>query len=1436
MSIGLPLGLTGLAVGGGTASHGNISSQALPVQNVFGTVSSGISNAIRNATATTTSSPANLSIPAPVMQGSAARNAVAGAQSAITNLYPIPTPETVFLPGAVLGIPRVISHISIPIENVLRQTPAQPTLPGIQFTFALIARPQAIHPDELNVSNTTISNNKFVPVEANGITAFRPEIVSVIKYQPVYRGNSQSLTSVGKMIDVSYQARLLREETLHSIVKELEVANSTKNQFNDLVNSFQNSISSTEGTINFYARAIDEIQEIKKSLDIKDIAGNAFETPHYLTLIDFFEKKMKFPKTSFSIFSDTKILYQMVSDLREVIENYSFSLFDIHENGRQTDRDPVKINKAYQQPLGFRFSLDTIKSSQSSKNATDEKFFTDFGNSLPTDADNRIKLLLILLSKEMRVSKNLSQTDIGKTLLDNFNVIDVGNPFDNIIGVVGESIFVKPSGDKSLASVLTLDLGNNANVFPFEDKYIDNLDAKTTSVPGSNYFIDNILEVPNTKDGFNTNPFTQYIDLYSRKVNDTKAIIENLLELKESGAPLAPVSILQRFIASLRSASDGLVSSKGPNHDQAITVALYKLATTDRELKLMLFQFLCLTGISSLGSKDQKKIFERLAREFVDLRGLSYVKVSSKTRPELFGGSKEMYPYLEQLAKQIEERVLFLINGSTDASKQPLPTAFQKSPTTKTLKTADFAGSTNTETVKIGKNQTVNKGETHILTLKRGSVKGALLSATNATASSATNMIKEFVDIADRIEQAARTKGNPDSYVLSDGSGRTRYNQFSTSTILLLIFEICSNMVNKYTFTNFVKSRDHSDVTMEINTEATAFMQVVFDDFADKKAQNKTAAKVTTNKQANISAAANSVVTRNATGPAGSTALATSAGAHAISQFVSHNPGPSFMGSANAAPSLLLPNDSTFGSFARQSVSSIIAAPLNALPAYAQTAPIFSQMTLSPLLGVVNAVPHTTSILPRLATIIPLIPNLTQGIPDDLLNLKASVGNISAKIQDEDIMISNFLHIFSVIGNRLNQSKTRVQTFFNSKELNGLVSLLASANTYVTPQEQLKTLTNPEQVRTAAYLYKKILGSLNYHNLDNKERFLQSSPINKGIRNAMLSLCSEGSFREGELSDNRVKLVTVGIPSGMSKKLVERVSHQSINSNSFLNKQYDVIVINVYKRSQEFDDIIFKPQKFIFDLSVFPYETYNLNASVEEQFNRIVDRAKLLDFESLQNPKTINLETLKANQKYSFLRDDQKREMVRNHLISELLSLYIMLLTGIRVEEETFTAIDVSAYDHLTPQLRAMIGTWLKEEKRIDISDSEISALTHAKLPENALVGKAKVTDDILDIIKLVSYGNLAFNQKLISHKILTPKMFDRVFTLPIDIENFEVDVQKTLSTQSGKAAYEKNTFQNKISRITQDEKGKITSAVLKQRNKDDIIFEDYFVNIELVG
>ena len=1449
------MGLTGINIGSAIASSGNVTTQALPINSIFSSVVSAANSAVKNATnnsngATATKSQATsiFSIPqsitnALVSNGIAKENAypvpplpaypinktntgttlgnVAIAVGAIASGNPLPKnlsqPETSFL-----NISEAIKDKVLEVSGLIKEVIPVQTSTAVTLVEPTIKKREVFKPDELNISNFSIKNNEFVPTEQNGISKFRPEIISIVDFNPIYINKSNTLNANGKLIDITYQSKLLREESLLNIIKELQSNDVTKDTFNGIINNFKTQLDNTTKTINFYSKVVEQIETVKSGLSIKNIPVQYFDTVKFLTPIDFFNKKMLFPKTAFASFSDTKILYQLIHDLREIIENYSFSLFDITNTGRSNESSPTVINKVYKNVNLYRFDISTIRSFDTNKNATEIKFFTNFINALPSNIDDKIKILITILSKEIRTSKNLAKTDVKKQLFDNFKTNNIGSPYDNILGSVGDTIFIKPVGEDSISSLLLLNVNENSFVLPFESKYIDNNENnKITYIPGTSYFIDSILELVDDK--FNTDPMILFINRFTTKLNSAKTVIENLLELKNVNSKLNPNFIFKRFVQSLNESTNGIFSQKTINNDQVLITALFKAAANDKELKLMLFQFLCLSGIYSNSANDTKKIFENLAKELISLSSLSYLQFKDDKEKvlSLSIGKSNLFPFLNQLAKSIEEKVYNLINNISGIFQES--TDLQKSKPTSLLNVSTLVS----KAVIAGVNQATitqpSKTNGNIYTYKKGAISAALIDAINTTTNSSTNFIKEFVDISNAIDQEAQIQGNDETYTLTDDSGRTRYNFLSPSTILLIIFEILHDFANKYSFIDFIKSNESTELSIQIDNDLESYIHSIFDEILDKKLE------VPSGENTQVSKGV--VITNdNQSSVPGSTKMGTFVPTNDLSVYNAVAAGvASLKGISLANPT-------------NQKDSSFTAANVLA-PASLRNTVAFSSLGQNAFLGTTNT-PNPSSLIPKIAKLIPTALGTDVNlIPPIIISMRNSLNGIKTKVEEEDITIANVLHIFDIIGNRMQQMKDKITSFSNTGELGSIISFLRETNKTSTAEEQISTLTDEEQTRTAIYTYNKYLGKLNNNNSSNKDIFIQNYPLSAGIKNSLFSLLSEQDFRENEDLGNKIKLITIGIPTGMTKKITERINTQNINSRSFINNQFDLISIDVYKRSEIDENIIFLPQQFIFDLSIFPKENAYIDVSDLDRFDKIISKVNLIDLQ-FGNVNEINIDLIKNDEKYTFLSNDNKEKLVKNHLVSELMNLYIMFLSGIKLEEETFTKIDIaSRVSVIDEQFKKLISQYLIEVKGInDISfDDLFNAIfpvndTYRKKLEQTLRENNGITPDLFNLIKLLSFGNLMFQPNLLTHKILTPKIFDRTFTIPFNIENFKVDVQQTISTKSGRLAYQKNSFQQKIISTETDSNGQIISATLKPRTKNDFVFDDYFTTISLIG
>jgi hypothetical protein len=323
--------------------------------------------------------------------------------------------------------------------------------------------------------------------------------------------------------------------------------------------------------------------------------------------------------------------------------------------------------------------------------------------------------------------------------------------------------------------------------------------------------------------------------------------------------------------------------------------------------------------------------------------------------------------------------------------------------------------------------------------------------------------------------------------------------------------------------------------------------------------------------------------------------------------------------------------------------------------------------------------------------------------------------------------------------------------------------------------------------------------------------------------------CLSDEFYNKILSNSRVKLLVIGIPNGFSEKLVDRVTKSNINSENYKNLESDIITISVYKKNNFNDDIIYHPQQFTFDLSLFPKEIKNLKIDPKMNFDKLLTKFSLLDFSELGNFNGIEVDLSKilSDDKYSFMSFDQRKEMFKNHIVSYLLQTYIYLLTGLSFSEETFP---INSYKYLNP-------TTLSPEIETIIRDYYQLAIGRP-YPGDRAVSKilfdSQISDDIKDDVQLLLFGSNYAKPELIKEKVLTPKKFDRIFIIPINIDDFAVNVEETNQTTSGKRMFSKISYQKDLMEIKCG-----NNKILKENRefkKDAIIFDDLFVTIETNG
>jgi hypothetical protein len=459
------------------------------------------------------------------------------------------------------------------------------------------------------------------------------------------------------------------------------------------------------------------------------------------------------------------------------------------------------------------------------------------------------------------------------------------------------------------------------------------------------------------------------------------------------------------------------------------------------------------------------------------------------------------------------------------------------------------------------------------------------------------------------------------------------------------------------------------------------------------------------------------------------------------------------------------------------------------------------------------------------------------------------VGSVTGKINFEKSV--SFRTISSLL-TFLQDLRTSIQTFLSL--MSGSKLQINSIKAIINNPQITKFFFNEAQI----ILAKSQLDSINENILQSFDMDLNSSiaagglslltndsVIDENLRNALLTYFSTDSF----LSKNgdNLRILTVGVPWGFSRKLKEKVDLASIGKLAIKNKQTDVIKIKVYKKDLEYQDLIFKPLEYIFELSRFVPRSgilgqIKLGDKLDSIINNILTRDYSVEIIGTRAGLT-NAESVMDAQ-YGFLTTSQKKELIQNHVESYLYELYIKLLTGVNVAEDRFRidenneklVDDEFTKDLLSKHLSAILGIEVKK----DTIGGVLSGLSLGGASDKTMTGMTTVT---ALSSAFSSLETIYMDGEVLQRKILAPKTLERTFNIGVDPDDFELDLGEIYKTESGKDTFIKLLYQDRIIDI-ETQKAIFMGSLdvykhykIQQRNlsSNNIIFEKYFITIETV-
>lgn len=326
-------------------------------------------------------------------------------------------------------------------------------------------------------------------------------------------------------------------------------------------------------------------------------------------------------------------------------------------------------------------------------------------------------------------------------------------------------------------------------------------------------------------------------------------------------------------------------------------------------------------------------------------------------------------------------------------------------------------------------------------------------------------------------------------------------------------------------------------------------------------------------------------------------------------------------------------------------------------------------------------------------------------------NHLTSFNELSQRINDEQNRMRQMVLTVMNTLNNLGGSMKGVSNYLNSKE--SIVKLQQISAAVGRDPAVLQLLLNEQQIMLLASTADSLVTAYNsFQYVDNRNGYLNTANGGSTRANQELAILDEseippqmrealyGYFGTGDFASTRgsnKRIMTVGVPLGFAERLKQKVNIKNLKRQSFQNKQSDVLYVTVYKVDITNSDIIYKPIRYLFELSRFPTRfttSHWLPLKHKPTVTDIINSIPTQCYDSSPSNGTSNsissgieyASTAIANnagvkaaraafndESYSFLTSKQKAEILHNHVLSQLLEVYIKLMTGINVAEHSFT-------------------------------------------------------------------------------------------------------------------------------------------------------------------
>ena len=1184
--------------------------------------------------------------------------------------------------------------------------------------------------DEIEASQETLAG-KYVPIQLKGFSSLRPEILAVTDFSPAY-DDDLAIMPAGEKIEIFRQIQILRDFNVRQLLRELKRDPEAKRIIRAIEKRYDVMLRGLGLDLRALAAFFVNAHRARNVLNIRKVGAKLTmrllpTSPGDWTMVNYVGilKAFGYGEDNISEFSNSKILMQIVGDFAATAVNHSpFFLRSVEEASgdladRMSDDDPFDLDplgasavlNALRLPVGPLHGPHAVKHWQEVSTA----FWFWSSTGATRQATGRLKFILNFISKELIVSSQLGNTTVKNLLRNKFDSDNIGNPFDNILGIMGREVTTTVAASNSILSLFNFRDQNEFLILPFESPLTPK-DANNNFATGIEFFIDSIISGQSYVD---PQAFISLINKANSRSASAKAAIDGLFAMgRGTSARRTQVTataifdnIGNVFATKLTRAAPAIASDDYGFPVEAMQLAILNLCSTNIELKSAVFSFLLLAGLKDQGYAAQTGKWTTLYKQ-ISLADVLLLEDIPQLEGTYSGpGSanqnvtKNGIPgdSMETLTAIIIDKIVELTEGtSPEHDSYEDRTGMNRSE----LATAFYHNSQDPRGFWHG----IGSGLNSYITLARQGFKGA----------------------------------SDEEYYLPDGTFRTRLNGIGPTSLLMLFFEA------------YVQMGKLSGISFHSSRRSGGYIQ---------------------------SSGATSGYTTN-------------------TFYFSYD-----AGRANAMLA-------AFGSAA-------------AFPA-AEDPPTTSTGMAGMLAG--------ASFEPAAGPA-----GIDESSLDELGMIKYGLGKESRIISKLSNYIFEYFKMLKAETAPLLEMNKAVRGRWGTGQ-NSAIDRVRALRERPDAADLFASLNKGQlalSIRQLVEVYRSTSGRSAHRNISS---FSDPSFLSKEMRDLLLSMLKAPQFRKS-ISEN-LKIVTVGLPAGLTTKL-DSFKMQDENTPG-KSSELDVISIFVFRRDLQYEDLVFKPMSYTFELSRFTQvipgtslkernkffgkAQSHLGDGAVKTFNLQVDEN--FDWSEL-NARSDVIKTVASDTAYDFMTPKEKVGMFQNHVVSYFLGVYLRMLTEMDFRESSFLLNESIATLKASDADRAkFVDLMMRRVKQIagnatsldDLrkSDRQLDKLLNRldnKDTTEAVTGKVtaafkdldrkaniSLSENVTNFISSFKPDSMLTGADVTEARIISPKTFERIFHIPVDIDDFAIDVDETLSTTTGKQAYELLTNTGQLIRCVDGE------------------------------